>query len=174
MDEIIFKRCLDEWQKMPGDSKYATLYLKNAGQSPLDTKFNTLCQLYMDSDDKQRSQLHYIFDSEKNTSYNETLCWDLIMYVRRISKLIKSEKDICYLYYGLYAVAMVGYGPDYRDVIVSLAFLYYAAKQAGINVTQAFKDIAVTTIPKINKFIMDFLKRDVSDIEEMVAQFSSA
>jgi hypothetical protein len=139
------------------------------------SKYDALCALYLEATSKQRSLLldflarrdmlpwHEWIGKLKLTPYEELL-GDLTVYMGWDSKRIKSSSDVYPLRLGLAAAAIIGEGLDHFDVAVSLAFLYFAAKGAGIEPVPHFKEIAETARPEAKEVILSFLKRDETKI----------
>lgn len=92
--------------------------------------------------------------------------------MRRVASSITSEDDISHLRKGLAAAAILQEREDYRDIIVSLAFLHCAARRAGINPEPFFQEVSGLARPETGEFIRGFLERNKADIEQMVEDFS--
>lgn len=135
------------------------------------SKYDALSALYLEATPEQRLRLldflarYDTRSNHKRPSYQnltpyEELLGELTVYMRWDSKRIKTPDDISPLRLGLAAAAILGEGLDNRDVTVSLAFLYIAAKQAGLDPVAQFKEIAETARPEAKHLILNFLKRD--------------
>jgi hypothetical protein len=92
--------------------------------------------------------------------------------MRLIADLIRTPGDVQLLRLGLAAAALVERPLDWRDVLVSLAFLYHGAAQAGIDPQPYFKEIADSANPVTSDFIRGFLRRGNRDIEQLARDFS--
>jgi hypothetical protein len=152
---------------------------------PRDARFDALCTLYLEADETQRAQIPALFASEESTrAYARIADWvasrervrndlsNLIFYMRRAASSIISSGDAARLRLGLAAAAILQEREDYRDIIVSLAFLHHAARRAGIDPEPFFREVASLARPETERFIRGFLERDEADIEQMVETFS--
>ena len=97
---------------------------------------------------------------------------NMTFYMRRVASSIKSSEDTWRLSLGLAAAAILQEREDFRDIIVSLAFLYHAATRAGIDPEPHFLEVASLARPETRQFIERFLERDGADIQHMVETFS--
>jgi hypothetical protein len=96
----------------------------------------------------------------------------MIFYMRRVASSIRLSDDAWRLRLGLAAAAILQEREDYRDIIVSLAFLHRAARRTGIDPDPFFREVARLARPETGQFIETFLERDEADIEQMVETFS--
>jgi hypothetical protein len=95
--------------------------------------------------------------------------------MRRLSSSMGSGDDATWrlrLRLGLAAAAILQEREDYRDIMVSLAFLHHAARRAGIDPDPLFREVAALARPETERFMRGFLERDEAEIEEMVEAFS--
>jgi hypothetical protein len=92
--------------------------------------------------------------------------------MRRVASSIRSSDDTARLRLGLAAAAILQEREDYRDIIVSLAFLHHAARRAAVDPDLLFREVAALARPETQEFISRFLERDEADIEQMVEAFS--
>ena len=154
---------------------------------PRDARFDALCTLYLESSGTQRAQISATFAPEESTrAYARIADWiasrerarndlyNLIFYMRRVASSIRSGDDAPRLRLGLAAAAILQEREDYRDIIVSLAFLHHAARPAGIDPDPSFREVAGLARPETERFLLSFLERDEAEIEQMVEGFSSA
>ena len=180
-----FDSRLIEWLDMPGEGAHPSEYYANSYPGPLDARFDALCALYLEADKDQRAQIPALFACEESArAYVRLTDWissrervrndlsNLILYMRRVASSITSEDDISPLRQGLAAAAILQEREDYRDIIVSLAFLHCGATRAGINPEPFFGEVARLARPETEEFIRGFLERDKADIEQMVEDFS--
>ena len=185
MNDNEFDTQLIEWLDMPGEGANPSEYYANSYPGPLDARFDALCALYLKADEQQRAQIPAMFAREESPrAYVRLTDWiasrkrvrndlsNLILYMRRVASSITSEDDISHLRQGLAAAAILQEREDYRDIIVSLAFLHYGATRAGINPEPFFREVASLARPETEQFIHGFLGRDEADIEQMVEDFS--
>ena len=173
------------WLGMPGEGEPYPHRAAPYPQDDRDARFDAMCVLYLEADEKQRAQIPAILAREESTrAYARIDDWvssrerartdlsDMIFYMRRVAGSIGSGDDIRRLKLGLAAAAILQEREDDRDIIVSLAFLYLAARRAGIDPEPHFLELASLARPETRHFIERFLERDEADIEQMVEAFS--
>jgi hypothetical protein len=135
-------------------------------------KYGTLCALYLEATAGQRRQLPHLVALEDTEAYENRL-WNLIGYMRLVSEQITTSNDVYPLHLGLAAAAILEERLDFRDIIVSLAFLYQAAKRAGIDPAPHFKEVGDLARPETADFIRGFLRRSKREIKRMAEHFAS-
>jgi hypothetical protein len=180
-----FEARLIEWLDMPGEGDLNPYYADPYPADPRDARFDALCALYLEADEVQRAQIPALFAREESTrAYSRITDWiasrerarndlsNLISYMRRVASSIRSGDDTSRLRLGLAAAAILQEREDYRDIIVSLAFLHHAARRAAIDPDPIFWAVAGLARPETEEFISSFLERDEADIEQMVEAFS--
>jgi hypothetical protein len=180
-----FEARLIEWLDMPGEGDPYQPYADPYPADLRDARFDALCSLYLEADEVRRAQITALFAREESTrAYASIADWiasrerarndlsNLIFYMRRVALSINSGDDAWRLRLGLAAAAILQEREDYRDIIVSLAFLHHAARRAGIDPDPFFLEVAALARPETEEFIRRFLERDEADIEKMVEAFS--
>jgi hypothetical protein len=185
MSDDEFEARLLEWLEMPGEGEPYPNYANTYPADPRDARFDALCALYLEADEVQRAQIPALFAREESTrAYVRISDWiasrerarndlsNLILYMRRVASSITWEDDISHLRQGLAAAAILQEREDYRDIIVSLAFLHRAATRAGINPEPFFREVSRLARAETEEFIVGFLEQDEADIEQMVEEFS--
>jgi hypothetical protein len=185
MKDHEFEARLIEWLEMPGEGDPYPPYADPYPADLRDARFDALCSLYLQADEVRRAQIPALFAREESTqAYARIAEWiasrerarndlsNLIFYMRRVALSINSGDDAWRLRLGLAAAAILQEREDYRDIIVSLAFLHYAARRAGIDPEAFFLEVAALAKPETEEFVVSFLKRDEADIEQMVEAFS--
>jgi hypothetical protein len=185
MKDHEFEARLIGWLDMPGEGDP---YPKDANPYPADlrdARFDALCSLYLEADEVQRAQIPALFAREESTrAYARIAEWiasgerarndlsNLIFYMRRVALSIDSGDDAGRLRLGLAAAAILQEREDSRDIIVSLAFLHYAARRAGIDPDPFFREVAHLARPETEESVVSFPERDEAEIENMVEAFS--
>jgi hypothetical protein len=185
MSDDEFEARLIKWLDMPGEGNPYPYYANPYPAEPQDARFDALCALYLEADEVQRAQIPALFAREESTrGYTYIADWiasrerarndlsNLISYMRRVASSIRSGDDTSRLRLGLSAAAILQEREDYRDIIVSLAFLHHAARRAGIDPDPFFREVAGLARPQTEEFISSFLEREETDIERMVEAFS--
>lgn len=184
MGDDEFEARLLAWLGMQGEGDP---YPRDADPYPddlRDARFDALCALYLEATGEQRAQIPAVFAHEESTrayarigdwvSSRERARLDLsamIFYMRRVASSIASADDTGRLRLGLAAAAILQEREDYRDIIVSLAFLHHAAKSSGIDPAPLFREVAGLARPETKRFIESFLERNQADISDMVETF---
>jgi hypothetical protein len=185
MGDDEFEARLLAWLGMPGEG---VAYPYDADPYPddlRDARFDALCALYLGATEQQRVQIPAICAREESTrAYARIDDWassrerarndlsNMIFYMRRVASSIMSSEDTWRLRLGLAAAAILQEREDYRDIIVSLAFLHHAARRVGIDPEPHFREVASLARPVTRQFMERFLERDEADIERMVEAFS--
>jgi hypothetical protein len=180
MDDAEFEARLIAWLEMPGEGDP---YPHHADPYPADLR--DARRLYLQADRQQRPQIPALFAREESTrAYARSAewvssrerarndLWGMIFYMRRVASSIKSSDDTWRLRLGLAAAAILQEREDYRDVIVSLAFLHRAARRAGIDPDPSFRGVGGLARPETGRFMETFLERDEAEIEQLVEAFS--
>ena len=185
MRDYEFEARLVEWLDMPGEGEPYPSDANPYPTDPRDARFDALCALYLEADVAQRAQIATTFAPEESTrAYARTADWvasrerarndlsNLIFYMRRVASSMGSGTEASRLRLGLAAAAILHEREDYRDIVVSLAFLHHAARRAGIAPDPFFREVAGLARPETEEFMRSFLERDQADIEQMVEAFS--
>jgi hypothetical protein len=165
MDETAFIGQFNRWQGSIGDETQAF------DETDLP-KYDELCSLYLRASPDQRRRLPSIVAPEHSPVADYRAGNLIYGYMRLIADLIRTPGDVQLLRLGLAAAALVERPLDWRDVLVSLAFLYHGAAQAGIDPQPYFKEIADSANPVTSDFIRGFLRRGNRDIEQLARDFS--
>jgi hypothetical protein len=185
MGDDEFEARLLAWLGMPGEGDPYPPHLNPYPDDLRDARFDALCVLYLEATDEQRAQIPAVLAREESTWAHARIAdWrtsrerarldlsNMISYMRRVASSIASADDTGRLRLGLAAAAILQEREDYRDIIVSLAFLHHAATRAGIDPEPHFLEVAALARPETRRFIESFLERDEAAIEHMVETFS--
>ena len=185
MSDDEFEARLIECLNMPGEGDPYPYHAGPYPEDPRDARFDALCALYLEADGAQRAQISSALAPEESTrAYARTADWtssrerarndlsDLIFYTRRVASSMGSGDDTRRLRLGLAAGAILQEREDDRDIVVSLAFPYRAARRAGIDPEPFFAEVAGLAGPETGEFVRGFLKRDEADVGQMVGAFA--
>jgi len=127
------------------------------GINPLDIAFFELSESYLEADHLQKKR---IFDSIANTPS----LYDIWYFVRRVGRQIRAASDHMWFEIGIAAAMIDGARTDFRDLIVSLVLLRFAAELRGID-TKPFFDHAIQNADEkmgpILKNVRDHRQKDV-------------
>lgn len=173
MDDDTFLARMANWEALPGDIEDESYGLSPSPCS-LDSKFDTLCALFLEVNEQQRQMLPELFKAEKSGRRGQAyIRFDNLglSYIRRLARNALPKRAEQALRRGLAAAAIVQEYPDYRDIIISLAFLHQSARKAGIDPAPAFIEIAALARPETQDFLLDFLRRGNKGIGSMVDAF---
>lgn len=174
MDDDTFLARLAGWEALPGDI-HDDGYGFYSFPCPLDSKFDRLCTLFLEAGEQQRQMLPEFFKAEKSSRRGQSpyVRFDNLglLYIRRLAFNALPNGAEQSLRRGLAAAAIVQEHPDYRDIIISLAFLHLAARRAGLDPAPAFTKIAALAQPETRNFLLDFLRRGNKGIDSMVEAF---
>lgn len=169
-----FQAHLLAWAKMPGDIEDQS-YFMNLYPAPLDTKLTALSELYMEGNPKQQEQLRQFFASDQCSVVPLQLSYarfdNALIYMRRISRCIRTTADEALLRSGLAAAAYIEGRVDAHDLLVSLAFLYHTATRAGIDPVPAFSALAESAGPQAQQSLRAFHYCDASTARRIVQHY---
>jgi hypothetical protein len=117
-----------------------------------------LANLFIRGDDNQKKDIESIFANHPNSS------WQLVIFLRRLGKLIESTKDDKLLDAGLAAGIILVDKDDPRDVSISIALFKFGADKAGIDLLKYAKatTICPPAILKIIEDIYDYSEESVA------------
>jgi hypothetical protein len=125
-------------------------------EPPLEPQLTELADLYWDASADQRRQIR--------ESVGARLSMELFLYIRRVAIMIETRHDVAWLRRGLAIAAIENGHGDYRDTIVSLVILRFAAERVGIKTRKHFNDairIAETGVHETLKNARDHRESDV-------------
>lgn len=174
MDRRDFHTSLDQWSKMPGDLEEKE-YFMSVYPAPLDVKFTTLSMLYLESGAQQKKAVTQFFasgscaDASSHSAYGRFD--NALIYMRRIARCVRTTADGLPLRLGLAAAAYTEGQVDGHDLLVSLAFLYYAAARAGIDPVPYFNVVAVTAGPQAGEALRAFLHCEAATARRIVQHY---
>ena len=145
MNQGEFETRFQTWQSSLGTGKdpaySGEIDWKTIGHSALDKRFTELVELFGASTFEQQQRIRDYFGDQ------EDLLWNLVLYVRRVAKLINTREDIGWLWAGLVIASVENGRVDSRDTLASLVILRFAAKRVGINPNPYFDEIIKISPP---------------------------
>lgn len=97
--------------------------------------------------------------------------WDLVLYVRRVALPIHSPTDVDWLKKGLAAASIENGQFDFRDTIVSLVLLRYAAEKAGIDARQHFDETIAISDKAVVSSLENARDHRPGDMRDIIYQF---
>lgn len=132
MENSEFEKRFSKIQAMPKTRDVKDVW-ENTGSTPLDKFFIELAELYLESDDSQKSIL-YIYCGQQ-----QVVLQNLWNFIRRLGKLIHNPDDKRWLEIGIACALLDGNrGDDFRDLIISLVLLCFMAERRGIDIKTIF------------------------------------
>ncbi|MEO6457850.1 MAG: hypothetical protein ABIO92_06200 [Chloroflexia bacterium] len=164
MDDDIFMKRFTNWQARLAEE----IDSYNISDPSI---YDDLCLLYLDANSKQRQQLPVMVAPPESSEGEYRLAYLTYEYMRWVSQRIRTPEDVQVLRLGLAAAAIVEESIDFRDALVSLAFLHHAATEAGINPKPYFKEVADMARPETRGFIRGFLARSKREIKGLIDLF---
>ena len=154
------------WLALPGRGGYEQCGLWEwVGSCPADDRITVLADMYLKASPERREQIRAYF-RDKGADLAE-----LWVYVRRVALLIRSEEDVLWLRRGLAAAAIEGGGWDFRDTIVSLVILRYAAERAGIRTRPFFDEAIAVAAPESRDIFVNARDHSRADVAYTVREF---
>ncbi len=174
MDNQTFHLRLAQWTAMPGDIEEKAYFMR-AYPDPLDTKFHALSALYLEGNPQQQTQLKHFFASDE-CSITPLLSLyarfdNAVIYMRRVSRSMRTATDGALLRQGLAAAAYTDGHVDPHDLLVSLAFLYSAATRVGLDPVPTFNDVAATAGLQAREALRSFISCDASTPQRIVQHY---
>ena len=157
-----------QWQVMPGDIDDEG-YAMSPYPDPLDAKFDALSTLYLE--EKQLQLGEYLTRDEGSARLEKpryTRFDNIVIYMRRLSKRIRSIADSSLLRLGLAAAALGQGGLYYNDFLISLAFLYYAAVRVEVDPAPYFEEAMAGAAPRLKEALCAFLTCDPSSVRRII------
>ena len=173
MEDKTFCQRLTHWDMMPGELEEKE-YFMSVYPAPLDAKFHALSALYLLGSQEQRRNLIDCFATGTAISfpYSTHARFDnVIIYMRRVARCLRSAADSFLLRLGLAAAALTENRVESHDLLVSLAFLYCSALRAGIDPVPEFDRIAAIASPQVQEALRAFLRCDLSTVRRMVQHY---
>lgn len=114
------------------------------GKHPLDKLYIELTQIYLEAKPDERRVI------ENAVTKNRSIQRQLLIFVRRLAKLIKSKNQLDIVRYGLIGAAIEDKHYDSRDTIISLVILKYAADKVGIDTSALIDEISPIAPPNMS------------------------
>ena len=120
-----------------------------------DGRLRRIAEIYLDANDPQQKEIEDYFENRDSER------WDIIFEIRELAKQIWLNADTRLLEFGLALAAIEGARSDYRDLIVSLVLLRYAAERSGIEAKSFFDKLHSDKISSVLKNARDHSNSDV-------------
>src|SRR5262245_53080559 len=134
MDQATFEASFQQWQLayLDDNATYPEDVWTQIGAHPLDLRLTELADLYLSANPDQRLTIYKDFQND------QPRLWELLVYVRRMTKMLATPADDQWLRRGLAIAAVEGARSDFRDTIVSLVILRWGAERAQIDTRRYF------------------------------------
>lgn len=149
--KILFKKVRPEilnWRRnyLRNKQDYTDTSLwQGVGKHPLDLLLLDLAHLYENARQDEKDFIGNIFTNRQHC------LWQLVIFIRRMAILVASGKDYELLRYSVDIALIEDARFDFRDLIVSLLILRYAAERANIEIEEMFEDAMKTAKSQITK-----------------------
>jgi cyclase len=129
-------KAFKQWQKLPGKGQYAQLgEWERLGECEQDARYDALADMFLMEDSGTKNQLREYFGQHRDELV------EMWIYVRRAAVRMRAENASLLLRRALAIAAIEGGRDDYRDTIVSLVLLRFAAEKQAVAVDAYFKQI---------------------------------
>ncbi len=142
-------------------------YVERAGREPLDEAIGALCATYLATDAGGRALVRAFFDKER--AFRRTL----MAYVFRMATALRREAQIDHVRRALVAAAIEDAREDYRDFIVALIVLRWAALRVGLDPAAEFVAIGAIAGDNGARFMRGIPDRSVSELEHTVRSMTA-
>jgi len=153
MNEHDFQIKFQSWQNdfLSNKKQYSNQVWEDLIENPLDILFMELAELYEVADAGQRLIIEKFFERKPEWT------WQLVLFIRRTAKLLDLSNKDRMINVGLAIADLVSKKDDFRDIIVSLVILKYAAEKSDIdikpsletaliNANEVFRNILTSTL----------------------------
>ena len=160
-------RWLPESYVLADRSEPVERYLARAGTEPLDAAIAELCDVYLDSDLEGRSDIREVFANQRE--FRQTL----LAYVFRAASALRREPSARWVRRGITAAAIEDQRLDYRDSIVGLIVLRWAAERVGLDPRPEFESLATAASERTGAMIRGIPTRSASEVAYTVRQMTA-
>jgi len=119
------------WEKdyYQNREQYGDLIWEKIGQHPLDTLFIQLANIYTNAEQRQRSEIEKSFVNQPDK------IWQLVIFIRRLGKIIATLRDEKLIKVGVSIGAMIINKYDFRDKNISFTLLKHGIDKAGLTLS---------------------------------------
>jgi len=141
-------------------------YLEKAGTEPMDVAIAALCDTYLAGSAQVRECVRSFV--ERPQAFHNTL----LNYVFRMASALRRDPNPRWIRLAIAATAIEDARLDYRDLIVSLIVLRWAAERRGLCPRGEFEALAVLATEATGKLIAGIPQRSASEVENTVRQMT--
>jgi hypothetical protein len=142
-------------------------YLARAGSEPLDDAIAELCDVYLETDRDGRAEIRELFANERE--FRQTL----LAYVFRAASALRREPAVRRVRLGIIAIAIEDQRVDYRDSIVGLILLRWAAERVNLDPRATFESLADAASEKTGAMIRGIPSRSASEVAYTVQHMTA-
>jgi hypothetical protein len=141
------------WKKyfLSNKKQYGDQLWEDMIDHPLDILLMKLAELHQEADESQRLVIENFFERKPEWT------WQLVLFIRRTAKLLNLSNKDKMVNAGLSIANLVSKIDDFRDIIVSLVILKFAAEKSDmdikplletemINANEIFRNILASTL----------------------------
>jgi hypothetical protein len=160
-----------EWlDKDPAGARSGTVaeYLEKAGTEPLDGAMEALCETYLAGSPEVRRCVRD-FCERPQSLHNS-----LLGYVFRMASVLRRDPNPRWIRLAIAAAAIEDARLDYRDLIVGLIVLRWAAERMGLDSRAEFEALAPLATEGTGKLIAGIPNRSAPEVEHTVRQMTVA
>lgn len=142
-------------------------YVARAGTEPLDGAIDALCATYLAADPDGRAVIRAFFETQRPFRRN------LLGYVFRMATALRRDPRGAHVRGALVATAIEDAREDYRDSIVALLVLRWAAARMGIDPAPEFETVAAVAGDQTARLMRDVAQRHASQAEHAAQQMTA-
>jgi hypothetical protein len=158
----------DDWKKKYNRTKdnYKNMWA-DIGHHPLDHLFFDLASIYYRASPAERTIIEGFFSGKTYrflVTKKLTRLLQLVYFVRRVAKLIDSPSQIDLVRAGLAIASIEGGRYDFRDTIISLIVLRFAAERNGINFLVLIDTIIPVVRPESRSIFLNVKNHSETDM----------
>lgn len=162
-----FQIKFENWKAKFASNKrwYDTDVWGNIGAHPLDVLMFDLAELYQSADKNQMLLIEKVPGSRFEWS------WQMVLFIRRMAKLLNPSNFDEIIGAGLSISAIASKGDDFRDIIVSLTILKYAADRIGLDARPLFEKAMVNADEILKNILETTINSSKTSIKWVISNF---
>ncbi len=143
---------------------YGNSIWENIGTHQLDILFLALGKMFIEANPEQRIEIKNVFNTYEQT-------WQLVIFIRRLGKLINLTKQEELVEIGLAIAEVTVERNDYRDIMASLGILKYGAEKVRIDTKKPFEEASVNYSKELGELIYGVIHWSKNDVSSILYHF---
>jgi len=167
MNDDEFQTKFQSWKNdfLSNRKQYDNQVWANLIEHPLDISFIGLAELYQASGEGQRLVIENFFERKPEWT------WQLVIFIRRTAKLLNPSNNNKMINAGLSIANLVSKKDDFRDIIVSLIILRFAAEKSGLDIKPSLEKAMINANDVLRNILTSTLNHDHSSVVWTIKNF---